>query len=216
MAIKNNLRAFHNNPKIKEKYIARVKEHARLDQIAKGVYYENINGKIRACGVGCTIEGSNHDAYETELGIPSQIAHLEDTIFENLPNELAMKFPLRFLEAVPVGADLSKVIAQFVIWQFEDEKVGLKNIQEVIDDKEVYGFCEEVVALYKRILNGEQPTEDEFYDLYLKIDVTWAWARAGAGARAGAWARAWAEAWAGAYEQMADKLIELLENAPVE
>ena len=60
------LRAFHNDPKIKAKYVARVLEHQRLDHIVKGIYWE----KGKGCAVGCTIEGSDHSKYETELGIP--------------------------------------------------------------------------------------------------------------------------------------------------
>jgi len=214
------------NQETKDKYIARVKEHQKADQIIKGQYWENGKG----CAVGCTIEGSDHSKYETELGIPKEIAYLEDTLFENLPNELAMTFPLRFLEAVPINADLSKVIAKFVIWQFEDEEHGLKNIKEIQDDKEVYGFCEEVVAIYKRTLT-EEVDKDEFYQLYLKIDRARAMAWAGAWAwdwtRAGAWARAWARAgdgagtwtWAGAEDGaenrfviMSEKLLELIKE----
>ena len=199
MAIKKML-AFHNDTTIKQKYVDRVKEHQRLDHIAQGVYYETGGEKPKMCGVGCTIHGNDHKKYETELGIPEEIAHLEDIIFEELSNEKAKDFPLRFLEAIPVGADLSHVIPQLVIWQFEDGEYGLKNIQEVKDDKEAYGFCEEVVALYKRELKGKKPTQAEYQELYEKID----WS--------GAWAWAWAGAGAGAYTALADKFIELLTN----
>lgn len=220
------MQAYLGDNKIKTKYLKRVRAHQKADEIAKGFYWENGKG----CAVGCTIEGSDHERYETELGIPKEIAYLEDTIFENLPNDKAKEFPARFLKAIKVGADLSKVTAHFIVWQFEDAEWGLKNIQEVKDDKEVYGFCEEVVGLYKRVIADEVVTEQEFYDLYLKIDGTrartrartgawaWAWAWTGARAWAGVWAWAGARtwAWAGAwtYEAMADKLIALLEEAP--
>ncbi len=71
--------------------------------------------------------------------------------------------------------------------------------KEVKDDKEVYDFCKRVTALYKRKLKGDEPTEKEFYDLYIETDR----ARAGAGAGAGA----------EQYEIMADELIKLLEEA---
>ena len=157
------LKAFHNDPKIKAKYIKRVKAHAKADRIIKGQYWSEGKG----CAVGCTIEGSDHSKYETELGIPSILAYLEDALFEEMSDAEAMKFPLEFLEAIPVGANLSKVLPQFIIWQFEDKKYGLKNIKEIQNDKEVYRLCEEVVDLYKRELNGKKPTEDEYYQLYL-------------------------------------------------
>ena len=70
--------AFHNDPTIKEKYLSRVTEHERADEIVKGQYWENGKG----CAVGCTIHSGNHAAYETELGIPRWMARLEDCISE--------------------------------------------------------------------------------------------------------------------------------------
>lgn len=223
------MKAFLDDPKIKKKYVDRVQKHYDYDEIVQGIYWE----KGRGCGVGCTVERSDspHEAMENELGIPKELAYLEDTIFEGLTNGEAKAFPLRFLKAIKPGADLSLVTAKFMVWQFEDEKLGLKNIAEVQEDKEVMGFCEEVFAMYKRVIAGDAPSEDDFYQLYLKIDRAWAWAGAwvgawaGAGAwawaRAGAWARAWAwaGAWAGAraekpyWSAMADKLVELLGEA---
>jgi len=195
----DKLLSFHNDPKIKEKYIARVKEHAEHDAIVKGQYWEEGKG----CAVGCTIEGSDHSKYETELGIPSQIAYMEDSLFEALPNELAMTFPLRFLEAVPVGADLSLVTAKLMVWQFEDEKYGIKHLKPVQEDKELLKVCEDVVDAYKRILNGEEVSDKEWESLY---------ARASEG-EARAWAGAWADFNALYVECLittSEKLLELL------
>lgn len=115
------LLAFHNDPAIKEKYLQQVKMHAAADEIIKGKYWEGGQG----CAVGCTIHGNSHTAYETELGISRIIARLEDGIFEGLPNEEAMTFPVRFLEAVPVGADLSLVFYQFMHWLLVDPIDGV-------------------------------------------------------------------------------------------
>lgn len=213
------LEAFHGDVKIKNKYVSRVRAHQKADEIVQGLYWEEGKG----CAVGCTIEGSDHEKYETELGIPKEVAYLEDVIFEELTNGDAKEFPLQFLKAVKVGSDLSKVVPQIVIWQFEDPKYGLKNIPEVAEDKEVMEDCEAVVSLYKRVLADEKVSEDEFYQLYLKID-----ARAGAGAWARAWAGAWAGAgagagaWAGAGAEknartlaLRDEFLRLIKNAPM-
>lgn len=214
------MKAFLDDSKVKTKYVKRVREHYKADEIVKGQYWQNGKG----CAVGCTIEGNQHSRYETELGIPKELAHLEDGLFEEMSNGDAKEFPLKFLKAIKPGADLSLVTAKFMVWQFEDKKYGIKNIKEVQEDKEIFGFCEEVVALYKRKLKGDTPSEDEFYQLYLKID------RAGAGARARAWAGAWAGAGAGAWawagaradydmaykeyiKAAADKLIDLLKES---
>ena len=40
----NKLLAFHNDQKIKDKYIARVKAHQEADEIIKGKYWKNGKG----------------------------------------------------------------------------------------------------------------------------------------------------------------------------
>src|SRR3990167_744097 len=115
------MNSFHSDPKIKEKYLSRVQAHAAADEIIKGKYW--VEGK--GCAVGCTVHSSDHSAYESELGIPRILARLEDGIFEALPNELAMTWPARFLESVPVGADLSMIWPKFVIWMLTDSEFGV-------------------------------------------------------------------------------------------
>jgi len=93
------METFHGKQSIKDKYIKRLEDHQQADNIIKGRYWENGKG----CAIGCTIEGNDHSKYETELGIPEWLAHLEDKIFEGLQNEEAKVFPLEFLRAMPIG-----------------------------------------------------------------------------------------------------------------
>ena len=137
------LLAYHGDIAVKEKYLSRVVAHRKADEIQHGFYWENGKG----CAVGCTIEGANHSRYETELGIPKKLAYLEDVLFEEMKNGESKLWPERFLKAIKPGADLSLVVPKFIVWQFEDSKVGLKNLKEVKNDKEGYGFCEEIVGL---------------------------------------------------------------------
>ena len=130
------MKAFHNDPINKEYYIIRVQAHYQADEIIQGQYWENGKG----CAVGCTIHSSNHEEYESKLGIPKPIAYLQDTIFEKLPNELAKEFPLQFLSAIKVGADLKNVRNLFTIWMLTDEKYGVlqyadnkKIVQDIAD-----------------------------------------------------------------------------------
>ena len=109
------LLAFHGDPAIKERYLARVRTHRAADDIIRGTYgrAEGASG-WRGCAVGCTLHGENHAAYEGELGIPRALAHLEDTLFERMPLESAPDWPVEFLEAIPIGADLSLVVWQLL------------------------------------------------------------------------------------------------------
>lgn len=107
-----NLKAFHNDPKIKKKYLTRVRKHFKADEIVKGTYWENGKG----CAVGCTIHSDDHNAYESEIGIPIWLAFIEDRIFERLSNKIAKEWPLQFLKAIPIGVDLEKIKAPFFIF----------------------------------------------------------------------------------------------------
>src|ERR1019366_7921066 len=99
------MQAFHNDPAIKEKYLNRVRLHREADDLIRGIGWDGHRG----CAIGCTLEKYNHAAFETELGIPEQIARLEDGIFESLPINLAMAWPERVLSAIKPGANLAMV-----------------------------------------------------------------------------------------------------------
>ena len=107
------LLAYHGDKRIKSTYLKRVRDHRKADQLVQGFGYWQDG---RGCAVGCTIHGSSHEAYETELGIPRQIAYLEDRFFESLPKEIARQWPERFLSAITPGRDLSLVLPRFMEW----------------------------------------------------------------------------------------------------
>ena len=109
------MQAFHNDMKIKEKYLDRVLAHQKADEIIHGIYWENGKG----CAVGCTIHSGNHKYYEKELGIPEWLARLEDTLFEGLQNGRAKAWPAQFLEAIKPGVDLEQVKKPFTIFILE-------------------------------------------------------------------------------------------------
>jgi len=113
---------FHGSQKLKDDRIAQVRAHRKADQLVKGQYWQFGKG----CAVGCTIHSSNHWAYETELGIPVELAYLEDRFFELLPNGTSMMWPERFLESIPVGVDLraTHINKRYVLAVLTDEKRG--------------------------------------------------------------------------------------------
>jgi hypothetical protein len=231
--------AFYNDKKIKTKYVKRVRAHYKADEIIQGFYWENGKG----CAVGCTIEldggdGNWHQRYEDKLGVPRVLARLEDRIFEGLDNGDAKEFPLRFITAINVGADLSMVFPKFLHWALVDPKDGLINIakrEQTIDS------IKKVAAALERKINGENVTLAEWREIR---DIAWearraaaayADAAADADAAAYAYAAAYADAYAAAYadaaayaaayadaaaaarsarfKKMADKLISLLKEA---
>ena len=131
--------AYHGDPKQKTKILAQLRRHAKADQLVKGQYWEAGKG----CAVGCTIYSGNHAEYEPRFGIPRELAHLEDRIFERLDNGDSQKWPIRFMSAIKPGADLSGVWPDFAVWLLTDPAAGVlrfakadrtrKSIQAVAD-----------------------------------------------------------------------------------
>jgi len=124
------LRAYDNDAQLKKDMVSEVMRHQKADMIVKGTYGKE-NGVWKGCAVGCSIHSynlkrgkeiatDNHNAFETELGIPESLARLEDYLFEKMPDDKALKFPAEFLKSIPVGADLSLVAPKFIAGTLRD------------------------------------------------------------------------------------------------
>lgn len=127
MQNKNRLTAFHGSELVKDAVLAQLQGHYEADEIVKGVYWESGKG----CAVGCTVHSGAHASYETQFGIPQLLARLEDGIFEAMDYAVAREWPLRFMRAVPVGADLSEIWPQFAVKLLTDPEHGVINLVRV-------------------------------------------------------------------------------------
>jgi hypothetical protein len=234
------MKAYHNDPAIKEKYIARMKAHIAADELIRGTGWEDGKG----CAVGCTLDKYDHSAYPEELGFPESLGRLEDTIFEEMSYEKSKLFPLQFLEAVEPGVDLEMVIPKFLHWLLVDPEHGV--IRFAVDDRQ-RKIIDDVADLYSHWIGGDKP-DKKLWDAAgaaagAAARAAWDAARAAAGAaawaaagdaagdaawdaaraaRAAAGDAAWAAAWdaaraagdaARAFDFQAEKLIELLKAA---
>jgi hypothetical protein len=207
------MRAYHNDYQIKTNILAQLQAHYDADEIIKGKYWENGKG----CAVGCTIHSDNHREYETRFGIPEILAHLEDTIFENLPNERAKEWPLKFMSSIYVGADLSTVWPLLAIWILTDKEYGV--LQYTQPESPQYLAIKHVADLYQHGYTHEQMAQAA--DAAITADaitadaVATADAYAAAAAYAGAVASVYASVYASRadyYVKLSDKLIQLLQN----
>jgi len=151
--------AFHGDPAIKEKYLARIAKHREMDELQRGLTGQDGRG----CAVWCTLNKYEHAAYETELGIPRAIARLEDELFESLPLDVAMEWPQRFLAAIRPGADLSLVIAKFFVWLLVDPADGVLKFAKPPKSR---AAIEQIAALYTRKANGKAVPFREFRRAY--------------------------------------------------
>ena len=203
--------AFTNTPVGKEALLIQLRAHYAADEIVKGHYWEDGTG----CAVGCAVhtDADPHAEYERLFGIPQMLARLEDGIFENLPNGRAKEWPIQFIEAIPVGADLSQVGAQFLHWLLVDPEDG---VIKFVDEQGKVAI-QAVADLYVRQIAGETISSEDWDAAARAAYAAYAAARAAAyaAARAAARAAAYAADAARARIKQADKLLELLRNAPV-
>jgi hypothetical protein len=196
--------AFHGKSAIKQKYLRRVRAHRKADEIVKGIYWEEREGTFKGCAVGCTLHSSDHSAYETELGIPIALAYLEDAIFENLPSEIALAWPERFLMAAKPGANLSPVVYRFMAWQQN------QLAETMAKWPAVQAANRQCAALHERAAKGDAPTLQEWSAARsaarssaesarsaAESAAEAAWSSAEA-ARSSAWSAAEASAWSAA------------------
>jgi hypothetical protein len=247
------MQAYLNDPQLKEDFLKQIRNHQEQDRIVQGTYGKEQSDDFKGCAVGCSIHSlnaikgkhidtSSHAAYETELGIPRAIAHMEDRIFEGLEVEKAKQWPLRFSTAINVGADLSLVIPKLLLWILSDEKSGVLQYAKTERTKKA---IQTVIDLYTRKLAGETIPDKEWRDARAAADAAAdaaayaafaayaadaaayaafaayaaAYAAADAAADAAAFAAAAYAAFAAdaarrkRFSEIADKLIKLLEEA---
>lgn len=157
------MQAFHNSPEIKREYIARMRHHMEMDELIRGTYWDIFN--LKGCAVGCTVKlkvGMDriHDQLEQELDIPVSLFHLEDKLFEITPESYYPTFPLKFLEAIPVGADCSLVPNQFLHWLLVDLKYGVIQYAEETGKEAI----QRVADLHLRAIEGGTVDVDEWAD----------------------------------------------------
>lgn len=132
------MKAFYNNPSIKEAVLRQLQAHYDANEIIQGVYWQHGKG----CAVGCTIHSSDHMKYESELGIPKWLALVEDRIFESLSNNEAKEWPILFIKSINLGSDLDKIKIRFLIFVLE-------SVMDKFDHKEFHRVKKSI----KKVLN---------------------------------------------------------------
>jgi hypothetical protein len=167
------MKAFHGDPAIKAKYLSRLKAHHVADEIIQGQGWDGSHG----CAVGCTLNKYAHEVYETELGLPQWLAHLEDRIFEGLPPKEAQQFAVDFLEAIPVGANVEEVR-----WQLASQR-HMRDRDRLMSNPEPY--AKECIAALDLVI--------AYCDSKRKSEAARSAARSAAQSAA-VWSAAWAAA----------------------
>jgi hypothetical protein len=179
------MRAFHGSDEVKQRYLARLQAHHAADELVQGTGWDGQHG----CAVGCTLHNYDHQAYETELGLPTWLAQLEDRIFEGLPADEAKRFAVSFLEAIPVGADVNEVRFKLA--------AGRLRRSHAVQAKNPEPYARQVVAALEQVIAYcENPQRTEYQR---SAAASAAWSAAESAESAAAWS-AESAAWSAAAE----------------
>jgi hypothetical protein len=250
-------KAFTNCKIGKREAVALAKEHVKQDHLAKGYgYYRNSRPDWKGCSVGCFTKdpGGGHAKYPELFGLPEWLARLQDSIFENLPDDVARQWwHVTLFSSIKKGADLERVLPRFMRWILTE---GLVYDAEAYPQvREAVEMC---VALYDRELVGDVPTESDWSaarsaarsaaqsawsaawsaarpaarsawsaaqsaaESAARSDAESAWSAAESAAQSAwsaaesAWSAARSDAQSAAWKKIAEKVVELCKECPVE
>jgi len=111
------------NQETKTKWINIMQPHQDADRIIQGKWLdENDGSEIHSgCFFGCAMQTSNNPLSKAidEMHLPEWLVYLAEKIFEGLPEELAVTFPVDLLSVIPVDADIESVRHQLAIKRLE-------------------------------------------------------------------------------------------------
>ncbi len=202
--------SFHNDQKIKTKYLNRVIAHQKADNLVRGTGWDGQKG----CAVGCTLERYNHKAFEEELGIPEWLARVEDKLFEGMSEARAMKWPGVFLESIPLGVDLNRARAPFILVILNKNVETLESLKEksLPDDvaRAIKGSKKATLQMIEAQKSGD-PDSIESAESAARSAARSARSAAGAAAGAAAWSAA-RSARSAAFDYFADELIKIFRS----
>ncbi len=218
----NTLISYKNDKGLKDMLVKEIERHRKLDKIVQGRYGKNEDGdNFRGCAVGCSIHSLNvklnkdfspndHSVYEKELGIPEWLARLEDTIFEGLPKNEAVKWPSAFAKSVPVGVNLEPIKWKFCAFILKEniERVLTLTISDDLK-KQVVDAIRGCLSLHENAIRTGIWDESAARSA-VESARSAAWSAAWS-ARSAAWSAAWS-ARSAAYKKYAKELLRFIKN----
>lgn len=124
------MNAYHGSDTLKMQFIQTAHQHEVADAYVKGLYWQE--AEKRGCNIGCWTKAENgrHDALAVEMGVPVQLLHLSDGIFEALPDPHFKSWSRRFAQAIVAGSDLEFCWAAMLHWMLCDQEWGLVVLAE--------------------------------------------------------------------------------------
>ena len=126
-------------------------EHQKSDRFIQGnwIKEKGEDGIFRGCFFGCYMQTDDNvlSTAAKEMNIPEWLVRVAEKIFEGLPKEEAILFPVKLIEAIPVNSNLEQVWKNWNYSILMDKNNG--QITFVKGDKDVEKAIIKVANLFK-------------------------------------------------------------------
>jgi len=135
----------------KAKWLKKAQAHQKADRFAQGEWLRTNGGKLhRGCFFGCMMQKSDDvlDTAVKEMNLPAWIVFVGEKIFEGLPEEEAVLFPVQLLEAIQTTQDTEPIWKKWHYTILMDKKHGqYKYCGEDKECKKAVKMCAELFLL---------------------------------------------------------------------
>jgi hypothetical protein len=141
------------NQQQKDEWLAKMRDHQYHDRFAQGEWLQSDG--VRGCFYGCAMRTHVNvlERAAEAMGLPLWFVKLTEAIFEGLPEDLALRFPVEVLEAIPVDTDLTPVEHSMAIARLSILAERYPQARAVFND---------VIERHK---NWEATTEDRWHEV---------------------------------------------------
>lgn len=171
-----SFRAFYGDAALRDEVVARVRGHIEADRIlsygSNGPLGEPAQQKYSL--MAAALESTDLPRYEGTLGVPAPAGRLAEVVHSLMMQGIdvdgdrqyhlrapSSAWPLDWLQAIPLGADLQSLTPRFIAWFLRDLIAGpyLYGLQAT---PEAAAAAEQVARLHARAASGDAPTAEEW------------------------------------------------------
>lgn len=151
-------------PEQKQEFLDQSRAHYAADMLLKGTYGDVEQDQFKGCSVGCHLkhinpefDGDNiedkHTIVAEHYGYPAWLAHLQDAVFESLPNGESARWHVQLAEtihALPDGYDWQAAMHRVYVATLRISYRTAGSAQDAV---------KAVIDLHERSARGEEIDE---------------------------------------------------------
>jgi hypothetical protein len=176
------------NEENKAFWVATMQDHQDHDRLISGSWFEEgENGEFKGCFFGCAMQtdASPLEKAISAMGLPDWLIYLAEKIYEGLPNDERLAFPVKLLESIPVSVNLEPIKHKLAIVRLTKLASENAGVSECINT---------VIELHKLELIGKSPCNDDWsaaWSAAWSARSAWSAESAARSAESAAWSAAW-------------------------